>query len=147
MFDIPTADILSLAWFVAVWVGYTWYADRGALRTHSLRAVMHAHRQEWMRQMVLRDNRVADVNILRNLLQGRRPAHDAVQTLVLAGEEAQKYGDPSQPHFHPRDREMAVDIDRYPFAIRVQREGGDAARRGADRIALAHEIDAARRRG
>jgi 2-phosphosulfolactate phosphatase len=61
---------------------------------------------------------------LRNLLQGRRPAHAAVQTLVLAGEEAQKYGDPSQPHFHLRDREMAVDIDRYPFAIRVQREGG-----------------------
>jgi uncharacterized membrane protein len=31
---------------------------------------MHTHREEWMRQMVLRDNRVADVNILRNLLQG-----------------------------------------------------------------------------
>ena len=35
-----------------------------------------------------------------------------------------KYGDPSQPHFHPRDREIAVDIDRYAFAIRVQREDG-----------------------
>jgi 2-phosphosulfolactate phosphatase len=61
---------------------------------------------------------------LRNLLQGRRPDHDAVQKLVLVGQEAQKYGDPSQPHFHPRDREMAVHIDRYPFAIRVQREDG-----------------------
>src|SRR3972149_4576233 len=69
MFDIPTADVLSLAWFVVIWVGYTWYADRGAWRQRSLRAVMHAHREEWMRQMVLRDNRVADVNILRNLLQ------------------------------------------------------------------------------
>jgi 2-phosphosulfolactate phosphatase len=61
---------------------------------------------------------------LRNLLQGRRPDHDAVQKLVLVGQEAQKYGDPSQPHFHPRDREIAVDIDRYAFAIRVQREDG-----------------------
>jgi uncharacterized membrane protein len=69
MFDIPTTDILSLAWFVVIWVGYTWYADRGPWRRRSLRAVMHAHREEWMRQMVLRDNRVADVNILRNLLQ------------------------------------------------------------------------------
>jgi 2-phosphosulfolactate phosphatase len=59
---------------------------------------------------------------LRNLLQGRRPDHEAVQKLVLIGQEAQKYGDPSQPHFHPRDREMALHIDRYPFAIRVQRE-------------------------
>lgn len=61
---------------------------------------------------------------LRNLLQGRRPDHDAVQKLVLIGQEAQKYGDPSQPHFHPCDRAMAVHIDRYPFAIRVQREDG-----------------------
>src|SRR2546426_1588169 len=61
---------------------------------------------------------------LRNLLQGRRPDHEAVQKLVLIGQEAQKYGDPSQPHFHPRDREMAVHIDRYPFAIRVRREDG-----------------------
>lgn len=70
MFEIPTTDILSLTWFAAVWIGYTWYADRGPWRKHSLRAVMHTHREEWMRQMVLRDNRVADVNILRNLLQG-----------------------------------------------------------------------------
>ena len=70
MFEIPATDILSLTWFAAVWIGYTWYADRGPWRKHSLRAVMHTHREEWMRQMVLRDNRVADVNILRNLLQG-----------------------------------------------------------------------------
>src|SRR3970040_1231620 len=69
MVGIPAADILSLMWFVTIWVGYTWYAHRGAWRQRSLRAVMHAHRVEWMRQMVLRDNRVADVNILRNLLQ------------------------------------------------------------------------------
>ena len=70
MFEIPATDILSLTWFAAVWIGYTWYADRGPWRKHSLRAVMHTHREEWMRQMALRDNRVADVNILRNLLQG-----------------------------------------------------------------------------
>lgn len=61
---------------------------------------------------------------LRNLLQGRRPDPEAVQKLVLIGQEAQKYGDPSQPHFHRRDPEIALHIDRYPFAIRVQREDG-----------------------
>ncbi|BAV32897.1 membrane protein [Sulfuricaulis limicola] len=84
MFDIPTADILSLAWFVAIWVGYTWYADRGVWRKRSLRAVMHAHREEWMRQMALRDNRVADVNILRNLLQGVS-FFASTTLLILAG--------------------------------------------------------------
>ena len=61
---------------------------------------------------------------LRNLLQGRRPDAEAVQKLVLVGQEAQKYGDPSQPHFHPCDPEIALQIDRYPFAVRVQREEG-----------------------
>lgn len=68
--EIPAADFLSLAWFVILWVGYTFFADRGPGRHRSLRAVMHRHRVEWMRQMALRDNRVADVNIMRNLLQG-----------------------------------------------------------------------------
>lgn len=76
--------MLSLAWFVVLWIGYTVYADRHARRARSLRAVMHAYREQWMQQMLLRDNRVADVNILRNLLQG--VAFFASATLlVLAG--------------------------------------------------------------
>lgn len=61
---------------------------------------------------------------LRNLFEGRRPDPEAVQKLVLVGQEAQKYDDPSLPHFHPRDRDLALDIDRYPFAMRVQRHDG-----------------------
>ena len=61
---------------------------------------------------------------LKNLFQGRRPDHEAVRTLVLAGEESQKYNDPTKPHFPPKDREMALDIDSHEFAIRVEREDG-----------------------
>ena len=84
MSDIPAVDILSLAWFVTVWIGYTWYADRGTRRRRSLRAVMHAHRYRWMQQMLTRDNRVADVNILRNLLQGVS-FFASTTLLILAG--------------------------------------------------------------
>jgi 2-phosphosulfolactate phosphatase len=59
---------------------------------------------------------------LRNLLQGRQPDPEAVRALVLAGEEALKYDDPTQPQYHPQDRVLALQIDRYPFAIRVTRE-------------------------
>ena len=84
MREIPVSDIVGLIWFVAIWAGYTWYADRHARRAHSLRAVMHAYRTAWMQQMLVRDNRVMDVNILRNLLQG--VAFFASATLlVLAG--------------------------------------------------------------
>lgn len=84
MIEIPASDVLSLVWFLVVWIGYTIYADRRVRRTRSLRAVMHAYREQWMQQMLLRDNRVMDVNILRNLLQG--VAFFASATLlILAG--------------------------------------------------------------
>ncbi len=84
MQEIPVSDIISLTWFLASWAGYTWYADRYARRERSLRALMHAYREQWMRQMLLRDNRVVDVNILRNLLQGVGFFASAT-LLVLAG--------------------------------------------------------------
>lgn len=82
--QVPVIDVLSLAWFVLLWAGYTVYADRRARRTQSLRAVMHGYRVQWMRQMLLRDNRVADVNILRNLLAGVS-FFASTTLLILAG--------------------------------------------------------------
>ena len=61
---------------------------------------------------------------LRNLLQGREPDHDSVRNLVLAGFESQKYDDPSQPHFRPQDKELALRINSFPFAIKVNTEDG-----------------------
>jgi 2-phosphosulfolactate phosphatase len=61
---------------------------------------------------------------MRNLLQGRHPDRDAVRTLVLAGGESQKYADPSQPHFHPEDRDAALRVDEISFAIEVSTEAG-----------------------
>jgi 2-phosphosulfolactate phosphatase len=61
---------------------------------------------------------------LRNLLQGRRPDPEAVRKLVRAGGEATKFGDPQQPHFHREDLEIALEINKYDFAIRVVKEDG-----------------------
>jgi 2-phosphosulfolactate phosphatase len=61
---------------------------------------------------------------LRNRLQGRYPDPDAVRQLVLAGQESLKYDDPALPQYHPQDREMALQIDQYDFALRVAREEG-----------------------
>jgi len=61
---------------------------------------------------------------LRNLMQGRRPDPEAVRKLVLASGEVAKFRDPNQPHFHPEDLDMALEIDKYDFAVRIVREGG-----------------------
>lgn len=60
---------------------------------------------------------------LRNLLEGRSGDPDAVRKAILAGEEARRFGDPSRPYLHPVDLDIALDIDRYDFAISVELEG------------------------
>ncbi len=60
---------------------------------------------------------------LRNLLEGRRPDPEAVRKLVLTSNQVAKFHDPGQPHFHPEDLEIALEIDKYDFAIRVFKEG------------------------
>ncbi len=61
---------------------------------------------------------------LRNLLEGREPSSDALRQLVQASGQVGKFYDPAQPHFHPEDCDMALDVNRYNFAIRVAREDG-----------------------
>jgi 2-phosphosulfolactate phosphatase len=61
---------------------------------------------------------------LRNLLEGRPGDPDAVRRVILAAGEAERFRDPMQPHFHSGDLEIALDIDRYDFAIRVALEDG-----------------------
>ncbi len=59
---------------------------------------------------------------LRNRLQGRRPDVEAVRQLVLASGEVPKFQDPQQPHFYPQDLEIALEVNKYDFAIRIRRE-------------------------
>ena len=61
---------------------------------------------------------------MRNLLQGVTPDHESVRSLVLAGSEARKYGNPATPHFPTEDRDIAVSIDSHDFAIRAAPEDG-----------------------
>jgi 2-phosphosulfolactate phosphatase len=61
---------------------------------------------------------------LRNLLEGRPGNPEAVRQLILAGGEIARFNDPGRPHLHWQDVEIALDIDRYDFAIRVRMEDG-----------------------
>jgi 2-phosphosulfolactate phosphatase len=66
---------------------------------------------------------------LRNLLEGRKGDAEAVRRVILAGGEAPGFGDPARPHFLPGDLDIALDIDRYDFAIRVEVENGNPVAR------------------
>ncbi|MCH8897062.1 MAG: 2-phosphosulfolactate phosphatase [Chloroflexi bacterium] len=61
---------------------------------------------------------------LRNLLEGRNPDPDAVRALVMAGGDTQKFFDESKPQYHPKDVELALQISKYHFAMKVTKENG-----------------------
>jgi len=61
---------------------------------------------------------------LRNRLEGRPGDPDAIRRLILAGGEVWRFHDPTRPYLHPEDVDIALDIDRYDFAIRVEFEEG-----------------------
>ena len=61
---------------------------------------------------------------LRNLLEGRRPDPEALRSLIMTGGATQKFFDDRQPQFHPRDAELALEVSKYPYAMKVSRENG-----------------------
>lgn len=61
---------------------------------------------------------------LAGLLEGEEPDRNAVREQVAMAPESAKFDDPAKPHFHPRDKEIALRIDSVPFAIQIAGEGG-----------------------
>jgi|SRR6185437_2769446 len=59
---------------------------------------------------------------LRNILEGRPSDRDAVRRLILASAEAERFRSRIPPHLHPDDLDIALDIDRYDFALKIQLE-------------------------
>jgi uncharacterized membrane protein len=76
-------DILGLAFFVFAWLGYAAFAERHGRRVPSLHNTMDAFRREWMVRMIMRDNRMLDVNIIRNLT--RSSQFFASTTMLVLG--------------------------------------------------------------
>jgi 2-phosphosulfolactate phosphatase len=61
---------------------------------------------------------------LRNLLQGRPGSLSGTRDVILAGPQIPAFHDPAKPHLHPADLDIALEIDRYDFAVLITREDG-----------------------
>ena len=61
---------------------------------------------------------------LKNLLQGCDPDPQSVRRLVEECKESQKYDDPARIEFHPGDRDLALALNAFSFAVRVFRRDG-----------------------
>jgi uncharacterized membrane protein len=78
------SHVLAVLWFIICWAGYSRYAAWKGRSTACLASVLHLYREDWMRRMLLRENRIADANVVGNL--ERNAGFFASSTLlILAG--------------------------------------------------------------
>ncbi len=67
--ELGAANLVAPLWFFLCWIGYARYADRQRARRNTLAARVHEYRLVWMRQMLVRENRIVDIAIVRLLVQ------------------------------------------------------------------------------
>lgn len=73
--------LLAVLWFIICWGGYTRYAIWKGRDTPCLASVLHLYREDWMRRLLLRDNRIADASVIGNL--ERNASFFASSTLII----------------------------------------------------------------
>jgi uncharacterized membrane protein len=81
--NITWIDLVALLFLVTTWVGYTIFASWRGKHVPSLHSRMDGFRREWMARMIERDNRMVDVNIVRNLT--RSSQFFASTTMLILG--------------------------------------------------------------
>jgi len=69
MNEIYWMDLAALIWFVVLWGGYTFFADRLKGEGRNLLTVMRKHREMWMVRMLHRENRISDTQILSSIMR------------------------------------------------------------------------------
>lgn len=83
MLPLTWLDAAAVALLLAVWAAYQWYADFSATRRPHLGREMERFTREWVARMVERDNRMVDINVLRNLT--RSSQFFASTTMLILG--------------------------------------------------------------
>jgi uncharacterized membrane protein len=82
--SVTWLDVLAFFFLILAWAGYAGFASRQHARNvPSLHTSMDVFRRAWMVRMIERDNRMVDVNIMRNLT--RSSQFFASTTMLILG--------------------------------------------------------------
>jgi uncharacterized membrane protein len=81
LFTIP--DLLALSFFIVCWLGYALVLEWTKHGRTGLNARMHVYRDGWMQQMLRRDMRMVDAQIMASLQNGT--AFFASTSLIAVG--------------------------------------------------------------
>ena len=70
MLGFSLLDVCALAFFVVAWLSYHVAVEVTPARHRGLNVRMNEHRRVWMEQMLVRENRIVDANIMSSLQNG-----------------------------------------------------------------------------
>jgi uncharacterized membrane protein len=77
-------DTSAFIWFLICWIGYTRFAELRARKRLTLMSVMHHYRMQWMHEMLHREVRIVDSNVV--MILARSATFLASTTIfILAG--------------------------------------------------------------
>ncbi len=77
-------DWLAVGWFLFAWGGYALTANYLAKGNPCLASVLHLYREDWVRRLLKREQRIADTSIIANL-ERNVSFFASTSILVLAG--------------------------------------------------------------
>jgi len=83
MLQFSALDLIALAWFTAAWATYAITLDRTVYGQSGLNKLMNRHRDGWMHQMIRRDMRMLDGQVIASLQNGT--AFFASTSLIAIG--------------------------------------------------------------
>lgn len=81
--NLTWLDLAAVLIFGGAWMSYVWFAHWHGKRVPSLHTSMDRFRRDWMVMMVGRDNRMLDVNVMRNVT--RSSQFFASTTMLILG--------------------------------------------------------------
>ena len=65
-----TLDVIALGYFIVAWVGYAYMTEHSRVSRTGLNALMNGYRVVWMRRMLVREQRMVDMQIMAALQNG-----------------------------------------------------------------------------
>ncbi len=83
MDPFTTLDLVALAWFIGIWIAYAVAIEWSPYGRTGLNSLMDRYREVWMRRMLVRDNRMVDMQVMAALTNGT--AFFASTSLIAVG--------------------------------------------------------------
>ncbi|MEH6825909.1 MAG: DUF599 domain-containing protein [Motiliproteus sp.] len=110
-------NVVALGWFLICFNGYNRYARIKSRTIPCLVNVLHLYRINWMRQLLLRDVRVADIAAIANL--ERSVAFFASSTLILLAGLLTVFGTSEQAVNLLAEFPLAIETSRMEWELKL----------------------------